>query len=316
MAFGVSPVLARLSLAALLTAGVLAAPQLAARPALATEAATNGAAIAYERDWLVTPKAARDLIAAGAVVLDARDPKLKAAEPLPGASVLVWQDLSEPNLPTKGRLIADDTVLTAKLQALGVSKDKPVVAVADPVKGWGEDGRIVWTLRTLGHGKAVLVDGGLPALLKDGPLPVQAAAKGDFVVQRTDRFEIKREDLRASLGAPGLVVIDAREPREYEGKTPYGETRGGHVPGAKHIWYRDFLDKDGKLLPRAEIEKLLASKGVSKDTSIVSYCTGGIRSGWFTTVLNDLGYTARNYAGSMWDWSAAPPDQYPLVTQN
>lgn len=309
--------LTRLPVAALLVVGVLAGPQLAARTAYATEAATSGAAIAYERDWLVTPKAARDLIQAGAVVLDARDAKLKSAEPLPGAAALVWQDLSEPSLPTKGRLIADDAALTAKLQALGVSKDKPVVAVADPVKGWGEDGRIVWTLRTLGHTKAVLVDGGLPALLKDGPLAVQApAGKGDFVVQRTDRFEIKREDLKASLGAPGLVVIDAREPREYEGKTPYGETRGGHVPGAKHIWYKDFLDKDGKLLPRPEIEKILAAKGVSKDASIVSYCTGGIRSGWFTTVLNDLGYKARNYAGSMWDWSAGPADQFPLVTQN
>jgi thiosulfate/3-mercaptopyruvate sulfurtransferase len=44
-------------------------------------------------------------------------------------------------------------------KALGVSGDVPVVVVACSVKGWGEDGRIVWTLRTLGHPAAVFVDG-------------------------------------------------------------------------------------------------------------------------------------------------------------
>ncbi|HYD66204.1 sulfurtransferase [Azospirillum sp.] len=305
-----------LSLAALLSAG-LSVGDAAWRPALATEAATSAAAIVYERDWVVSPQAARELIAQGALVLDVRDPKLKSKQPLPNAVPLVWQDLSEPALPTKGRLIADDAVLTKKLQDLGVSKERPVVVVADPVNGWGEDGRIAWTLRTLGHSRAVLIDGGLPALVRDGaPAIAPAGGPGDFVVQRTDRFEVKRDDLKGLLGTPDLVVIDAREPREYEGKTPYGETRGGHVPGARHIWYKDLLDKDGKLLPRAEIEKRLAALGASKDTPIVAYCTGGIRSGWFTSVLNDLGYKARNYAGSMWEWSASPADAYPLTVKN
>jgi hypothetical protein len=53
------------------------------------------------------------------------------------------------------------------------------------------------------------------------------------------------------------------------------------------------LTSDGTLLPRAEIEKKLADLGATKDTSIVAYCTGGVRLGWFTTVLNDLGFKAR-----------------------
>ena len=131
----------------------------------------------------------------------------------------------------------------------------------------------------------------------------------------TSRFEIRKEELKDRLGNPNLVVLDVREPREYEGKTPYGESRGGHVPGAQHIWYKDLIGKDGKLLPRAEIEKVLAGKGVTRETEVVAYCTGGIRSGWFTNLLNDLGYKARNYAGSMWEWSAQPAAEYPLVKQ-
>lgn len=282
--------------------------------ALAREAAVSAATIDYQRDWVVAPSAARELIEAGALVIDARGEKLKKASQIPNAVPVIWQDLAEPDLPTKGRLLGDAEVVSKKLQALGVSKSRPIVVLADPVNGWGEDGRIAWALRTWGHDRVVVVDGGLQAVLKDGLPNIQPpVVPGDFVASPTGKWEIKKEELRASLSNKNLVVFDVREPREYEGKTPYGETRGGHVPGAKGLWYKDFIGADGKLLPRGEIEKVLADKGVTKDSEIVAYCTGGIRSGWFTTVLNDLGYNARNYAGSMWEWSAQPASEYPLV---
>lgn len=288
-----------------------------ASPALARETALNASAIQWDADWIVSPKAARELIQQGALVLDARGTDLKKSQgPLANASPVIWQDLSEPDLPTKGRLIENAAVLDSKLQALGVSKDRPVVVVADPLNGWVEDGRITWTLRTFGHTKVVFADGGLPAILKDGPLTISPPkVPGDFHVSLTSRWSIKKEELRAHLGKNDLAILDVREPREYEGKTPYGESRGGHIPGAKALWYKDLLDKNGKLLSRPQIEKLLASKGVTKDREVVAYCTGGIRSGWVTSVLNDLGYKARNYAGSAWEWSGSPAAEYPLTTK-
>ena len=38
-----------------------------------------------------------------------------------------------------------------------------------------------------------------------------------------------RDDVKADIGKAGVVIIDAREDREYTGGTPYGESRGGHV---------------------------------------------------------------------------------------
>ena len=44
-----------------------------------------------------------------------------------------------------------------------------------------------------------------------------------------------------------------------------------------------------------------------------SRSSGGVRSAWLVVVLMDLSFAhARNYAGSMWEWSALPSDQYPL----
>ena len=278
----------------------------------ASNTAVTAASVEYARDWVVTPQAAVDLIKQGALVIDARasDLKRKNGE-IKGALSLVWQDLAEPNLPIKGRPLPAD-LASKKLQALGVSKDRAIVVLADAVNGWGEDGRITWLLRNWGHERVVLADGGLAAVEKLGILTIKpAAAAGDFVAKESS-LEIKKEEVKAKLNNKDVVFLDVREPREFDGKTPYGESRGGHLAPAKHLFFKDLLDKEGRLLARADIEKILLSKGVTRDKEVVSYCTGGIRAGWVTTVLNDMGYKARNYAGSMWEWSAQPAAEFPL----
>ncbi|MBD2103014.1 sulfurtransferase [Leptolyngbya sp. FACHB-261] len=270
--------------------------------------------------WVVSADEAKQLIAQGATVLDARG-GLKLQKPLARAIAVNWKQFAQPHAPDQGKLLDDDHLLTQKLQAVGVSRDKPVIAVGDPARGWGEDGRVVWMLRTLGHQKAVLVDGGYQALVKAGVPTAWSAATvaprpGDFVVERTTAWTIDRAQLKAELGQQNVVVIDTREAREYAGATPYGEQRGGHIPGALHIYYKDLLDQNGKLLPREQMITKLEQLGVTQDTQVVAYCTGGIRSGWFTSILSDLGYKAKNYAGSMWDWSAGPVASYPLEKTN
>jgi thiosulfate/3-mercaptopyruvate sulfurtransferase len=267
-------------------------------------------------NWIVSADLAKQLLSGGATLLDARQPVLKWFCRLPPAIPVTWQEFSQSHFPQKGKIIENNTLLTQKLQAIGICQDKPVIVVADSVKGWGEDGRIVWMLRTLGHEKAVFVDGGYRALIKAGINRVKAANNppqtGDFVISRRSNWEIQRDEFKAILGDANLAVIDAREPREYAGKTPYGEKRGGHIPGAVHLYYKQLMDKQGKLLARGEIVAILQQKGVSQSTQIVSYCSGGIRSAWLTCVLTNVGFNAKNYAGSMWEWSASPADSYPL----
>lgn len=265
--------------------------------------------------WVIEADEARALLASGALLLDTRGQDLKDAQPLPGSVPVVWQDFTNPDLPNKGQLLADDAVLTEKLRALGVSTAVPVIAVADTAQGWGEDGRIVWTLRTLGHDQTYLVDGGIAALLAGGDLAVTpVATPGDFTVARNEAYEVKKEELVTLIDKPDVVILDTREPREYAGETPYGETRGGHVPGAKQLFYKDLVGADGKVLSGDALKARLADLGVGEGTQVVSYCTGGIRSGFVTAVLNNAGVKARNYAGSMWEWSASDPATYPLVT--
>jgi thiosulfate/3-mercaptopyruvate sulfurtransferase len=267
----------------------------------------------FPSNWVVDAASAHALIASGAVVFQARGSGPKATRPIPNAAPVSWQHFSHEDVPIKGRLLDDDLVLTQRLRALGVLNDAPVVVVDDSKLGGGEAGRLTWTLRTLGHPLTYLVDGGVAALLEGEMLPVKPPPiSGDFTVTRDLRFQITREQLRNCIGTGGITILDVREPREYAGETPYGESRGGHVPGAKHLFYKALLDSEGKVLPRDQIKTKLSEIGVKDDDEVVSYCTGGVRAGLVTVLLNDLGITARNYAGSMWEWSASPPDRYPL----
>ncbi len=67
----------------------------------------------------------------------------------------------------------------------------------------------------------------------------------------------------------GTVVLDVREPDEYE---------QGAIPGAIHI-------------ARGNLESGIESRVPSRDTPIVVHCAGGARSAFAARTLEELGYT-------------------------
>ena len=316
--------------------------------------------VSFESQWIVSSEQAISLIQQGAVLLDAQG-KGFGLKRFPGATIVSWQQFSQTQPPHRGRLLDDDEQLTQRLQDVGISGDRPVVVFANPPQGWGEDGRIVWMLRTLGHSQVVMVDGGINALLAaQSQLPERVMAdprtRGDFVVQRENSqstrglldWAIQKDELQSLLDQPVSdstrsalptrsspnaslpvitelaldesldqstqpILIDTREPREYAGETPYGEDRGGHLPGAIHLYFKDLLTEDGYLFPEPDLRAKLQAYGITPERRAIAYCTGGIRSGWLTTVLAHYGYPVENYAGSMWEWSAGNTDDYPLT---
>jgi sulfur-carrier protein adenylyltransferase/sulfurtransferase len=68
---------------------------------------------------------------------------------------------------------------------------------------------------------------------------------------------------------PGAVVLDVREPDEYE---------QGAIPGALHI-------------PRGQLEGSIEGRVPDHDAPLVVHCASGVRSAFATKTLSDLGYT-------------------------
>src|SRR4249919_2232416 len=80
---------------------------------------------------------------------------------------------------------------------------------------------------------------------------------------------------------PGTVVLDVREPDEYE---------QGAIPGSIHI-------------PRGNLESNIEGRVPDHDTPLVVYCAGGVRSAFAAKTLGELGYTdVVSVAGGFGRW--------------
>ncbi len=97
------------------------------------------------------------------IVLDARGQETYDKGHVPGARVLTWQSLSRMDVEfaseTWGTLKGADALGQA-ISELGLSADSEVIVYSDTQNGWGEDGRIMWTLQAAGIENVRMLDGG------------------------------------------------------------------------------------------------------------------------------------------------------------
>lgn len=114
--------------------------------------------------------------------------------------------------------------------------------------------------------------------------------------------DVELDELRARLGDDGLTVLDVRTRHEFDGLAgAHCDPRQGHIPGALSLP----LDS---LLRCRSADEVRALVGLPEGAEIVAYCHSGSRSAFAAQLLREVGYAARNYAGSWHEWSRAVPD--------
>ncbi|EOQ98599.1 rhodanese-like protein [Leptospira wolbachii serovar Codice str. CDC] len=253
-------------------------------------------------------------------ILDTRSFTQRLKNKVPGSKAISWEELSRTDAPHKGELL-ELKLVRKKINDLGIKQNENILVLGDGNSGWGEEGRIVWSLREAGFPQSYWVDGGYPAYEKEIQRKSNAKVKKNTVTgygisenKTIQSSAIQKEAILKGLSSKQFQILDTREPREFSGATPYGETRGGHIPGAKSLFYQDLFDAKGNIKSKAEVELYLNQLGIQKEKPIVAYCTGGVRSAFVVGILRTYGYNAYNYAGSMWEWSHDP--KLPLETGN
>ena len=240
-------------------------------------------------------------------VLDARGHDAKPPF-LPGAVPIDWRDHRTGGLRS-GLLGPDARTIAAALSAAGVSTDRPVLVYGAGARGWGQEARVWWMLRYLGHPEVRILDGGLKGWRRQGRPTV-----GELETHRGGaRFEPREAPalrattraVRDAIASGSTRLLDVRTTKEYAGATPFWSQRGGHIPGARHLYWRALLDEEGFLRGSDELEALFDAAGIRRDVPVITYCTGGVRSAFVQAALLNLGYTqVANYDGSWWAWSA------------
>lgn len=102
-----------------------------------------------------------------------------------------------------------------------------------------------------------------------------------------------------------FAIIDSRGMTEIIGEDKKDNVaRGGHIPGAKFIEWKNLYDEENKksFKSNAEMQKIFDKNGVRKDQTIYAYCQVGTgRSSHAITALRNLGYqNVKVFTGS-WD---------------
>ena len=83
--------------------------------------------------------------------------------------------------------------------------------------------------------------------------------------------------------------------------------RGGRIPGARNLEWKESLDATLHLKSPEQLRAQFASRGVTPDTPVVTYCQGGVRAAHSAWVLSLLGHDrVKVYDGSWEEWGNDP----------
>lgn len=228
---------------------------------------------------------------------------------IPGARYAdLNSDLSAPVRPDSGRHpLPEPEALSKTLGRLGIGPDSQVIAY-DAVNG-SFAARLWWLLRSLGHRKVAVLDGGLAAWQRAGgalrageessspkpPYPLPALKFRDTVDTRA---------IAASLGSARHVLVDARAPERFSGAVEPIDTVAGHIPGALNLPFSQNLAADGTFLKPEELRaRWLALLNGRAAAELVAMCGSGVTACHNLLSLEVAGLPgAKLYPGSWSEW--------------
>jgi len=169
---------------------------------------------------------------------------------------------------------------------------------------------LAWTLDYLGHKKVGLLNGGWEKWISERLPTTQeypALSPKKFFGKVLRETVAEKKWIRDHLNNRGVVIVDARPPKQYSGEEGE-EVRRGHIPGAKNIFWETTLEGDEARVwkKREDLERIFTESGVTKDKEIIVHCrTGREASHVYFTLKYVLGFQdVRLYRGSWVEWSA------------
>lgn len=271
-------------------------------------------------DMLVsTERLAEELAAPDLAVLDASLPLPMAERDaraefetahIPGARFLDLAGLHDPASALPGK-VPDGERVARWLGERGIGPQTRIVLYD------GSDLRSAcraWVLLDLaGLGNIAVLDGGLAKWKAEGrPLesgmPDHAAMDRPATTVRITDIRDKAAML-ANLDDHREQVVDARDAGRFTGSvedTVHG-LPGGHIPGARHLFFHDVLAEDGTFRDPETLRALFDKAGLDLDRPIVTTCGSGVTASVLLFALRLLGapQTAL-YDGSWSEWGADP----------
>ena len=265
-------------------------------------------------DWLADHLGDTDML-----VLDAnshlpaagRDAREEFAKGhIPGARFLDLASFKDSSSPVP-KALPTGAQVAERLASLGWQPGLRIViyddsAVKTSARAW-------FALRRAGVASALL-DGGLGKWKAEGrPLQTGDAPDSDVgaaaALETTDALVRTKADMVANIASRAEQVIDARDGERFSAAVDdavHG-LPGGHIPGARNLFFRDLYAEDGTFRPEAELRTAFAQAGVDLTRPIVTSCGSGVTASVLLFALHRLGIEdSALYDGSWSEWGADP----------
>ncbi|KAJ1897433.1 hypothetical protein LPJ66_003374 [Kickxella alabastrina] len=213
---------------------------------------------------------------------------------IPGArffDIDTIKDLTRPDLP---HMLPQPAFFASAMDKFGIANHDHVV-VYDSA-GVGPACRVFWTFHAMGHNNVSVLDGGLPAWTAQGgeteagPETAETSYTTQSYVAHPDQRIVCNyadvigaiEELKASAGAHGRQIIDARPHARFTGAAP--EFRpglsSGHMPMALSVPSSEMTvatDASPAVLKRpADIRATFEAAGVDLKRPIIASCGSGV----------------------------------------
>jgi thiosulfate/3-mercaptopyruvate sulfurtransferase len=234
-----------------------------------------------------------------------------AAGHIPGAVYIDWtQDIVDLDDPVINQ-IAPPEKIARVLGELGIGDDTLVVAYDDAYSMFA--GRLIWVLRYYGHERARVLNGGIVRWQAEGrPLTTEVPSYPPAIFTPRPQTHLRKtaDQVLDALGADvasAPLLIDARGPTEYSGEESRA-ARGGHIPGAVNVFYRELVTGPDQTYASAEeMRARFAAAGIDldllEDREVVAYCNGGVSATPAAMALEiATGRRAAIYDGSWNEW--------------
>jgi len=200
---------------------------------------------------------------------------------------------------------------------LGISNESVVVVYDTP--GLMSAGRVWWSLRTFGHDKIAILDGGLKKWLAEGRRvtdEVAIPARTRFRAALDPAAVRSKAQVLDNLGSRAEQVIDARSAGRFtaEEKEARPGLRSGHIPGSFNLPFNALTDpQSGELLPVADIRKAFETAGLDLSKPVIASCGSGVTAAALVFGLHLLGKDdVAVYDGAWTEWGQ--PGDTPVDT--
>ena len=194
------------------------------------------------------------------------------------------------------------------LQQLGITNDSHVI-VYDDKSGANAAARFWWMLKSIGHEKVQVLNGGIQEAEKvnfpinnniEIPKTVEPYKFEDWKLHTAEINEVEKHSLNKNY-----IVIDVRENNRYRGEIEPIDLVAGHIPGAINVPFSTNLNENGQFLSPMELkEKYQTIFGNIKSENIIIHCGSGVTACHSLLAIDYAGLAIpKLYAGSWSEWS-------------